>query len=467
MILRIEDTDAARSTRESEEAVLEDLRWLGIHWDEGPDVSGPYGPYRQSERKDLYKKYVDDLVARGLAYPCFCTDEELEAMKAEAEALKLPPIYRGKWASASKEEVDAELAKGTPHCYRFRVPRGNVITIQDVVRGEVSWSTDTLGDFVILRSNGLPVYNFCVAIDDATMKITHVLRAEEHLPNTLRQVLIYRAFNFPTPIFGHVSLILAPDKSKLSKRHGATSVGEFRQDGYLSSAMLNFLSLLGWNDGTEQEIFSVDELCGKFSLDRITKSAAVFDKTKLGWMNGQHLRSLPEDQLLDMVGQRLVDAQLITNKSSTFITAMVNIIRNSLELVADAEKEAEGLLGYPLDETLQSDAAKSVVGDGFVEVARAVLEAHESGELAEAASLGVDGYKKWINGVGKAQGRKGKRLFMPARVALTGRMQGPDVGEVLGMLELENGDVADKSKYVPIAERMERLKGWVMSQGEE
>jgi len=180
-VLRIEDTDTSRSTRTSEDAMKEDLKWLGLDWDEGPDVGGGAEPYRQSERAAIYRQYVNQLVAEGRAYPCFCSDDELEAMKAEAEAKKLPPIYRGKWSSASKEEVEAEMAKGTPYCYRFRVPPNKELTINDIVRGKVTWNTDSLGDFVVLRSNGLPVYNFCVAIDDALMGITHVLRAEEHL----------------------------------------------------------------------------------------------------------------------------------------------------------------------------------------------------------------------------------------------------------------------------------------------
>lgn len=460
MVLRIEDTDAARSTRESEEAVLTDLRWLGIHWDEGPDVGGPHGPYRQSERKEIYRSYVDQLVERGLAYPCFCTDEELEAMKKEAEEKKLPPIYRGKWASASAEEVAEMKAQGVPHCYRFRVPKNQVIKIQDVVRGEVAWNTDTLGDFVILRSNGLPVYNFCVAIDDALMRITHVVRAEEHLPNTLRQVLIYQALGFPTPVFGHVSLILAPDKSKLSKRHGATSCGEFRADGFLAPAMLNYLSLLGWNDGSEQEIFTVDELQSKFSLGRITKSAAVFDKTKLAWMNGQHLRALPREELLAMLGERWTGAGLLVRPASPFVEAAAALVANSLELVADAEGELRGLLSYPLEETLGGEAAAPVLADAFEEVAATVLAAHDSGELA-AAVAAEGGYKKWANALGKAQGRKGKRLFMPLRIALTGQMHGPDVGEQLGLLALESGDVADGGAYVPLPERMRRLRAWL------
>ncbi|KAI8465731.1 MAG: non-discriminatory gln-glu-trna synthetase [Monoraphidium minutum] len=464
-VLRIEDTDTARSTRESEDAMKEDLRWLGLDWDEGPDAGGDNGPYRQSERATIYKEYVDQLVAKGVAYPCFCTDEELEAMKKDAEEKKLPPIYRGKWNSASKEEVDAMLAAGTPCCYRFRVPAGQEVFIDDIVRGRVTWNTDTLGDFVILRSNGLPVYNFCVAIDDALMGITHVLRAEEHLPNTLRQLLIYQALGFAPPAFGHMSLILAPDKSKLSKRHGATSVGEFKQQGFLAPAMVNYLSLLGWNDGTEKEIYSVDELQGAFALERITKSPAVFDRVKLSWMNGQHLRALPEDELVARIGAALAAGGVVGSADSAFAKAAAGLVKGSVELLTDAPDQIKPLLGYPLEETLASEECKAVVEDNFSEVAAAVLAAADAGELAAAVAGGHDTFKKWINGVGKGQKRKGKRLFMPMRVALTGRMQGPDVGDVLAALALESGaDVTDRSAFVPLDQRLATLRAWVAKQ---
>lgn len=459
-VLRVEDTDTARSTRESEEAMKEDLRWLGLTWDEGPDVGGVAAPYRQSERTAIYKQYVDDLVSRGLAYPCFCTDEELEAMKKEAEEKKLPPVYRGKWSKASKEEVDAAIASEAPYCYRFRVPPSKDITIRDVVRGDVTWNTDNLGDFVILRSNGLPVYNFCVAIDDALMGITHVLRAEEHLPNTLRQVLIYNALGFTPPVFGHMSLILAPDKSKLSKRHGATSVGEFKQQGYLAPAMVNYLSLLGWNDGSEKEIYSVEELQQAFTLDRITKSPAVFDKVKLAWMNGQHLRSLPEDELVSMLAQALVDAGLLAKADSPFAAAVAGLVKGSCDLVKDASEQVPALFGYPLEETTASEAFKPIFEDNFLEVLDVVLAANSSGDLAAAVAGGPAVFKKWINSVGKAQKRKGKRLFMPMRVCFTGRMQGPDVGELLAALALEDGDVVDRSLLVDLPARLEQLQQW-------
>jgi glutamyl-tRNA synthetase len=308
------------------------------------------------------------------------------------------------------------------------------------------------------------VYNFCVAIDDALMQITHVLRAEEHLPNTLRQVLIYKALGFSIPTFGHMSLILAPDRSKLSKRHGATSVGEFREEGFLAPAMLNFLSLLGWNDGTEQEIFTEEELCEKFSLDRITKSGAVFDKTKLSWMNGQHLRSLDSEAMQVMVGGALKESGLVKDAASPFAIGAVNIIANSLELVSDAEKEVLPLLDYPLEQTMTSDAAKKILEDDFVQVAEAVLASYDSGELDTAIKGEAKDFKSWINAIGKAQERKGKRLFMPIRIALTGRMQGPDVGDVMRLLAMEDGDVQQPHTLIGLDDRMKALRAWVSNQ---
>mmetsp|Transcript_43703 Transcript_43703/g.109640 ORF Transcript_43703/g.109640 Transcript_43703/m.109640 type:complete len:580 (-) Transcript_43703:156-1895(-) len=459
-VVRVEDTDTARSTRESEEAMIRDLKWLGLDWDEGPDRPGDCGPYRQSERTEMYKEYADQLVQKGLAYPCFCTDEELEEMRVDAEAKKLPPIYRGKWASASEEEVQAMKDSGAPYCYRFRVPKNKVVTIQDTIRGEVSWNTDTLGDFVVLRSNGMPVYNFCVAIDDASMGITHVIRAEEHLPNTLRQMLIYEALGFQQPVFGHVSLILAPDRSKLSKRHGATSVGEFRSEGYLSEALVNYLSLLGWNDGTEQEIYTVQELCESFSLERVTKSAAVFDKVKLAWINGQHLRAYGEEELVSMVGGMLQEKGLLKDAQSPFARAFVAMVSNMLELVTDAEPELASLLAYPLEETVASDACKPIVEDNLKELADVVLAKYDAGELETTIKEG--GMKKWIKALGKEMGIKGKRLFMPLRVALTGKMAGPDIGEQLAVLALEDGDV--DAPVARLADRMEALRKWSASQ---
>jgi len=452
-VLRVEDTDQARSTRASEESMIADLKWLGLDWDEGPDIGGPCEPYRQSERGEIYLALANRLVESGHVYKCFCTDEELEEMKAKQEAEKLPPKYMGKWSTASAAEVQEMLDKGVPYTYRFRVPEGQRIEIDDLVRGKVGWDTDTLGDFVLMRSNGMPVYNFCVAVDDATMGITHVLRAEEHLPNTLRQVLVYNALGFPTPTFAHMSLILAPDRSKLSKRHGATSVGQFKDEGYLSKTMVNYLALLGWNDGSEKEIFEIDELCKLFGIDRITKSPAVFDKVKLNWMNGQHLRLLPEAEVETLVGEALKASGLVKESSGSAVSAILPMIKESIELVQDVVPQVQQIFGYPLKENMEDEAMKKVLEDDFQPIVNAIVAGHESGALGAAVKEG--NVKKFINDTGKALDRKGKRLFMPFRIALTGRMQGPEVGDVLVLLEKAAGS---SDAIISLDERVATLK---------
>ncbi|KAF3777641.1 Glutamate--tRNA ligase [Nymphaea thermarum] len=424
-VLRIEDTDLERSTRKSEEAVLEDLSWLGLGWDEGPDIGGEFGPYRQSERNALYKQFAEQLLKSG---------QELERMKETAKLNNLPPVYTGKWATATDDEVAQELEKGTPFTFRFRVPKEGTLKIDDLIRGEVSWNLNTLGDFVILRSNGQPVYNFCVTVDDATMHISHVIRAEEHLPNTLRQALIYKALGFSMPHFAHVSLILAPDKSKLSKRHGATSVGQFREMGYLPQAMVNYLALLGWGDGTENEFFTIDELVSKFSISRVNKSGAVFDSTKLRWMNGQHLRALPSNDLVKILGERWRTAGLLSESEGKFVEEAATLLKDGIDLVTDADKVLSDLLAYPLHSTLASSEGQAIVEDKISEVAGSLISAYDSGEFYGALQEGPGGWQKWVKNLGKSLKRKGKALFMPIRVLLTGKLHGPDMGSSILLL---------------------------------
>ncbi|XP_077215731.1 glutamate tRNA synthetase isoform X1 [Tasmannia lanceolata] len=459
-VLRIEDTDLERSTRQSEEAMLQDLSWLGLDWDEGPGVGGEFGPYRQSERNALYKQYAEKLLKSGDVYRCFCSNEELEKMKEIAKLKQMPPVYTGKWASATEEEVQEELAKGTPYTYRFRVPKGGSLKIDDLIRGEVSWSLDTLGDFVVMRSNGQPVYNFCVTVDDATMCISHVIRAEEHLPNTLRQALIYKALGFPMPYFAHVSLILAPDRSKLSKRHGATSVGQFREMGYLPQAMVNYLALLGWGDGTENEFFSIEQLAEKFSIDRVNKSGAIFDSTKLRWMNGQHLRALPSDELVQIIGERWTSTGIVTESGEMFVKEAAELLKDGIDLVTDADKSLSNLLSYPLHSTLASPEGKSIVEDKLSDVAASLLSAHESGELTTVLEEGHAGWQKWVKSFGKSLKRKGKSLFMPLRVLLTGKLHGPDMGATVVMLHKAgtSGVISPQAGFVTLDERFNMLR---------
>ena len=311
----------------------------------------------------------------------------------------------------------------------------------------------------------MPVYNFCVVVDDALMGITHVLRAEEHLPNTLRQALLYDALGFTRPKFGHMSLILAPDRSKLSKRHGATSVGEFANQGYLPEAMVNYLSLLGWNDGTKKEVFTVQELVSAFSVGRIVKSAAVFDNAKLSWMNGQHLRAYPRARAAELLGERWAAAGLVASPTGEFVTAAAGLVQNSLEVLNSAEGELRRLLGYPLEETAASAEAAAELGDpGFDDLVRRVLAALQSGELATTVAT-PGAFKTWMKALGKETGRKGHALYMPVRIALTGSMRGPDVGDLLAVLALAadqgKGGVAEKGVVVPLEERGRRLKEWM------
>ncbi|XP_068647534.1 glutamate--tRNA ligase, chloroplastic/mitochondrial [Aristolochia californica] len=459
-VLRIEDTDLERSTRQSEEAVLQDLSWLGLDWDEGPGVGGEFGPYRQSERNSLYKQCADKLLKSGHVYRCFCSNEELEKMKEIAKLKQLPPVYTGKWANVTEGEIEEELAKGTPYTYRFRVPKEGTLKIDDLIRGKVSWNLNTLGDFVILRSNGQPVYNFCVTVDDATMCISHVIRAEEHLPNALRQALLYKALDFPMPQFAHVSLILAPDRSKLSKRHGATSVGQFREMGYLPQAMVNYLALLGWGDGTENEFFTIEQLVEKFSIDRVNKSGAIFDSAKLRWMNGQHLRAIPSDQLVQMLGEHWKNAGILTESDGMFVKDAAELLKDGIDIVKDAEKALSNLLSYPLLSTLESPEGRPIVIDKLSEVATSLLSAYDCGDLQNVLEEGPAGWQKWVKSFGKLLKRKGKSLFMPLRVLLTGKLHGPDMGSSILLIYKAGtcGIVSPKSGFVTLDERFNIIR---------
>ena len=294
LVLRIEDTDLERSSRESEENIKAALKWLGLNWDEGIDVGGEYGPYRQTERLELYKKYTDQLLAEGKAYYCYCTDEELEAERQALSAKGQMPRYMGKCRNLTSEQIEQYEAEGRKPTVRFRVPADQQILVRDMVRGDVVFDSNGIGDFVIVKSDGIPTYNYAVVIDDALMKISHVIRAEEHLSNTPRQCLIYDALGFTQPTFGHISLILGKDRTKMSKRHGATSVDQYRQLGYLPEGIDNFLALLGWAPNSEQEIFSMEELIQAFSMEHVAKNPAVFEIDKLNWITQLYMRQLDE-----------------------------------------------------------------------------------------------------------------------------------------------------------------------------
>mmetsp|Transcript_14651 Transcript_14651/g.31259 ORF Transcript_14651/g.31259 Transcript_14651/m.31259 type:complete len:902 (+) Transcript_14651:291-2996(+) len=509
-VLRVEDTDVARSTKESEDSVLADLSWLGLTWDEGPDTPlAKYGPYRQSERATIYSKLGKTLIDEGKAYPCFSTPEELEEMKARMEAEGIPPRYDGTWRDADPELVAQKIAAGDPYTVRFKVPPGARVVIDDAVRGTVSWDAEaTVGDFILLRSSGVPVYNFCVAVDDASMGITTVIRAEEHLTNTLRQGLILDALGAPRPRYAHCSLILGEDKQKLSKRHGATSCNQFRLDGFLPDAMINYLALLGWNDGTENEIFARDELIEAFDIDRIVKSPSVFDMDKLKWVNSQHLKQMEIEEILDLVEEQLNFMDMINEgadaeKKRDFVFASTAVAKQMMETLQDAATNAKTVMGYNLpatfDELADGSEAKEMVKQGnFYGISMKLMEMHEGksfpmpnpGDLLAAF---VDGstkkgivedrqtggdetsypqeYKATMKSMAKEMKVKGKNLFHPVRLALTGEMSGQDVPKQLSLLAMAVGDGsavnAVAAGVVPIEARMERLKSFCESIPEE
>lgn len=301
LILRIEDTDIERLKEDSVSQILTSLKWLGINWDEGPEAGGEYGPYYQSERFDIYKKYAQQLLDEGKAYYCFCTTEDLAAQREKQRAAKQPFRYARTCRDIPAEEAKARIAAGEPYSIRIKIPAEGSITVHDLIHGEVTFNMDQFDDFVIVKSNGIPTYNFAVCVDDHLMGITHVLRAEEHLSNTPKQLLVYEALGWEPPKFGHMPMILAMDRSKLSKRHGATSVEEFRSQGYLPEAIINYLTLLGWGPGDEREIFTLEETVKLFELEQMSKKAAIYDTKKLTWMNGQYLSELPLEKFCRML----------------------------------------------------------------------------------------------------------------------------------------------------------------------
>ena len=297
-ILRIEDTDLERSSRESERAILEDLRWMGLDWSEGIDAGGDHGPYRQTERLHMYRAYAVELLSSGAAYHCFCPAEQLEADRQAALAAGRPPKYVGRCRGITRDEARRRIEDGEKAVIRFRVPEGSRdVVFTDLVRGEVRFNTDVIGDPVLVRSDGVPAYNYAVVIDDALMEITHVIRGEDHISNTPRQLLLYEAFGWRPPVFAHVSLVMGPDHSPLSKRHGATSVAEFRARGYLPEALTNYLALIGWSPGADEEVLPIDELATRFRLEDVGHSAGVFDVEKLAWVNRHYLKAAAPERL--------------------------------------------------------------------------------------------------------------------------------------------------------------------------
>lgn len=433
-ILRIEDTDQARNVEQAEEKLLDSLKWLGIEWDESVDIGGEYGPYRSMDRLDIYKKYLQQLIDEGKAYYCYMTEEELAREREEQIARGETPKYSGRDRNLTEEQRKAYEAQGLKPVVRFKVPDGKVIKINDIIRGEVTFESDGIGgDFVIARKDGIPMYNFAVVIDDHLMKISHVIRGEEHLSNTPRQVLLYEAFGFEVPKFAHVSLIFNSEHKKMSKRDESIIqfVEQYRELGYLPEAIVNFLALLGWSPGGEEEIFTLEQLVEQFSLERVSKSPAVFDTNKLEWMNNQYMKKADLDRVVELSLPHLIKAgrlpENMTEEQRKWARALIELHQEKMSYGAQIVELTELFFKEKIE--YNKEAKEVLAGDVVPEVLR-----HFANELNEIEVFDAENIKKAMKNTQKATGQKGKNLFMPIRVATTGQMHGPDLPYTLELL---------------------------------
>ena len=431
-VLRIEDTDAERSTRESEESILEDLRWLGLEWDEGPDVGGAGGPYRQSERLHLYSSYANELLAAGHAYHCFCPPQKLEADRRAMLASGRPPRYAGTCRDLSPEDARRRIEAGERAVVRFRIPEHIEVSFQDLVRGDVTFNTDVIGDPVLVRSDGRPAYNFAVVVDDALMEITHVIRGEDHISNTPRQVLLYRALGFAPPRFAHLSLVLGPDHTPLSKRHGATSVAEFRERGYLPEALTNYLALIGWSPRSgggetedDAELMPMEELARRFALENVGHSAGVFDPEKLAWMN-RHYMKLASPARLAAEGARFFQGRGFlkrkTDIAMAYVESLLPMAVGSVDRLEEIPDRLAFLFAFDAQDALQRAPVAEILHEPGAREVIAALAAAIDGPLLDRES-----FRAMANRVKEKTGQKGKALFHPIRVALTGEGGGPEL----------------------------------------
>jgi len=438
-VLRIEDTDFARSTKEAEGSAVDDLRWLGLNWDEGPDSGGTHGPYRQSERLHIYRAHAVELMSRGQAYHCFCSEEQLEMDRYQALRNMQPPKYVGRCRNITQDEARKRIDAGEPAVIRFRVPDGDrEIAFDDLVRGRVSFMTDVIGDFVLVRSGGVPAYNFAVVIDDALMEISHVIRGEDHISNTPRQLLLYKAFRWTPPRFGHVPNVLGSDHSKLSKRHGATSIGEFQERGYLPEALANYLALLGWSPGENQELLPLSELAKRFRIEDVGKSAGVFDPEKLAWVNRHYLKLASPERLMVLTlpilgrqgwiqdsGSGIRDAT-----ASAFLSRAVAIAAQSVDVLDQVPARLHFLFDYSAAAALGDPAVRSEAAD-----ARRVITALAEETAKSEPLVDKERFRAMAARIREHTGAKGKALFHPIRLALTGQAEGLELDLAVPLIE--------------------------------
>jgi nondiscriminating glutamyl-tRNA synthetase len=439
-ILRIEDTDVERSEARFESQLLEDLKWLGLDWDEGPDRGGPHAPYRQSERMEIYREYAERLLREGKAYLCFCAPDLLEAERRQAIAARKPHVYSGRCRRLDPEESTRRRAAGEAAAIRLKIPE-RPIRFHDLVHGNVSFPNDAVSEPIIVRSSGMPVYNYVVVIDDALMGITHVIRGDDHLSNTPKQVALYEALGWPVPEFAHLSTILGSDRERLSKRHGATSIAHFREIGVLPEALANYLALLGWAPhGGDRELFAAAELLREFELERVTPSPAVFDRHKLYWLNRQYIGKADPARIVALARPYFAHAGLLPAVPEPAVEEWfgraIALLAPSVDKLEDLPARAGMLFDFDPAVALALDANREVLA---WERSPAVLQDLTARIAAEPAPLTAERFKALMNEVKAATGARNKELFHPVRIALTGAHSGPEFDRLIPLIEQGSG----------------------------
>lgn len=424
-ILRIEDTDLARFDPAAEAAIMEDLRWLGLEWEEGPDVGGKAGPYHQSERKEIYLRYAGELLEQGKAYRCYCSPKELAQERAELLAKGEPPRYLGRCRNLSREESRRREQEGRSPTLRFAVPEGTT-RLHDIIHGDKIFDNRMMGDFVIIRSDGRPSYNFAATVDDALMGITHVIRGEDHLPNTPRQILLYEALGFTPPRFAHHPLLVAPGGERLSKRYGATSVRAYREDGFLPLAIVNYLVLLGGGIKGGDEVMSWEDMVKRFALEGLGKGPAVFDIEKLRWLNRAHLRNMPGDQIFKHA-LPFLQGLPVGDLDHRWLLAAIDAIKENCATLRELRGQISPLLPGEISMAAESRALLTDPAAAMILSAlRELVEAREK--------IREEDFPEIASALHQRTGLKGKRLFAPIRAALTGRSEGPELKKLLPLL---------------------------------
>ncbi|WP_027726409.1 glutamate--tRNA ligase [Tuberibacillus calidus] len=432
-IIRIEDTDVKRNVEGGEKNQLDYLKWLGLDWDESVDVGGEYGPYRQTDRLAIYNEYVNQLLEKDLAFKCYCTEEELQKEREEQLARGEAPKYSGTCRHLTEEDRKRLESEGRKPSIRFKVPQGKVYTFNDLVRGQISFESDGIGDFVIVKNNGIPTYNFAVVIDDHLMRISHVFRGEEHISNTPKQMMLYEAFGWEPPAFGHMTLIIGENRKKLSKRDESIIqfIEQYQALGYLPEALLNFIALLGWSPKGEEELFTKDELVEIFDPDRLSKSPAVFDPVKLAWMNNQYIKKASLETVVDITLPHLKKAgklpENLTPEESEWVRELIALYQEQLQYGAEIVELTDLFFK---EEIHYDEEGMAILKEEHVPEVLAVLKDH----LEPVEDWKPENIQPQIKATQKATGRKGKQLFMPIRVAATGVTHGPELPKSLALL---------------------------------